>query len=109
MAAKIDQQAVEHAQCAKQNTAGPRPNIYNMVDPIRYYGSAQELHQFLDRLRSNINSHSHLFPGSASDHVGYTISVPDAWSSYQHSPLKQTAMMHLLALVGNLSAESNHP
>jgi hypothetical protein len=109
MAVQINQQAVEHAQCAKQNTAGPRPNIYNMVDPIRYYGSAQELHQCLGRLRSNVNSHSHLFPASGFDDVEYTISVPDSWTSHQLLPLKQTAMMHLLALVGNLSTESNHP
>jgi len=36
LAAEWDQWAAECAECAERSIAGPRPNIYKMVDPVRY-------------------------------------------------------------------------
>jgi hypothetical protein len=78
MAAERDQWAAECAECAERSIAGPRLNIYKMVDPVRYCGGAQELDPLLDALRSNFNSHGHLFPRCGPDHVKYVISLLDA-------------------------------
>jgi hypothetical protein len=82
MAAELDQWAVEWAEDAERSIAGPRPNIYKMVDPVRYCGGAKELDQFLDALRSNFNSHGHLFSCGGPDHAIYAISHLDAWSNH---------------------------
>jgi hypothetical protein len=82
MAAERDQWAAQRAERAEQSMADPRPNIYKMVDPLRYCGSANELDRFLDALRSNFNSHGHLFPCGRPDYVKYTISLLDAWSNH---------------------------
>jgi hypothetical protein len=41
MAAKRDQWVGELAERAERSIAGPRPNIYNMVDPVQYYGGVK--------------------------------------------------------------------
>jgi hypothetical protein len=41
MAAKRDQWAAEYAELTQWNTVGPRPNIYTMVDPRRFWGDAK--------------------------------------------------------------------
>ena len=69
MAAERDPWAAAHAKRATHRTVGPRPNIYNMVDPVRFCGGATELAQFLNALRWNFNSHGHLFPCGEPDHV----------------------------------------
>jgi hypothetical protein len=62
MASERDQWAAERAERADRSIAGPRQNIYKMVDPVRYCGGAKELDRFLDALGSNFNCHGHLFP-----------------------------------------------
>jgi len=49
-------------ESTKETITGSKSNIYKMVDPIRYCGSAKGLDGFLDMLPSNFNSHGHLFP-----------------------------------------------
>jgi len=107
MAAERDEWANERAECTKRSTVGPRPNIYNMVDPVRFCGGAKELDRFLDALRSNFNSHGHLFPRGGPDHVKYTISLLDAWSNHQNPTLRQMAMTDPLEWAGDLSGESD--
>jgi len=68
MATERDQWAAEHAECTKRITVGPRPNIYKIFDFVRFCGGAKALNRFLDALRSNFNSHGHLFPCSGPDH-----------------------------------------
>jgi len=108
MAAERDQWAAERAERTERSTVDPRPNIYKMVDPVRFCGGAKELVQFLDALRSNFNSHSPLFPRSGPDHVKYAISLLDAWSNHQNPTLRQTAMTDPTEWAGDLSAESDH-
>jgi len=107
MAAEQDQWAAERAERTKRSTVGPRLNIYKMVDPVRFCGGAKELDRFLDALRSNFNSHSHLFPPGGPDHVKYAISLLDARSNHQNLTLRQTAMTDPSEWAGDLSAESD--
>jgi len=92
MAAERDQWAAKCAERPERSITSPRPNIYQMVDPVRYCGGANELHQFLDAFCSNINFHGHLFPPGGPDHVKYAISLLDTWSNHQNPALRQTAM-----------------
>jgi len=107
MAAERDQWAAERAERTERSTVGPRPNIYKTVDPVRFSGGAKELDRFLDALRSNFNSHRHLFPRGGPDHVKYAISLLDAWSNNQTPTLRQTAMTDPSEWAGDLSAESD--
>jgi len=106
MAAKRDQWAAKRAKRAKWSITGPRPIIYKMVYPVRYFGGANKLDQFLDALPSNFNSHGHLFPHGGPDHVKYAISLLDAWSNHQNTALRQTAITDHSQRAGDLSAES---
>jgi len=99
--------AAEHAKRTKRSTVGPRPNIYKMVDPVRFCGSAKELARFLDVLRSNFNASGHQFPRGGPDHVKYTISLLDTWSNDQNPTLRQTAMTDPSESAGDLSAQSD--
>jgi hypothetical protein len=69
MAAEQDQWAAKRAERTERSTVSRRPNIYKLVDPVRFCGSAKELDRFLDALRSNLNSHGHLVPHSGPDHA----------------------------------------
>jgi hypothetical protein len=105
MSAERDQLAAERAERTYRSTVGPRPNISKMVDPVRFCGGAKELDQFLDSLRSNFNSHSHLFPHGGPDHVKYAFSLLDAWSNHQNLTLRQMAMTNPSEWAGDLSAQ----
>ena len=110
MAAERERTAAEQdqwaAEGAERSITGPRPNIHKMVDPARYCGGAKELDRFLDALRSNINSHGHLFARGGPDHVKYTIPLLDPWSNHQNPALRQTAMTDPSEWAGDLSAVS---
>jgi len=106
MAAVRDQSAAEPAERTEPSIRGPRPNIYTMVDPVRYCGGSKELDPFLDALRSNFNSHGHLFPPGGPDHVKYANSHLDAWGNHQNPALRQIAMTDPSEWAGDLSAES---
>jgi hypothetical protein len=110
MAAEREQWAAERAERterAERSTTGPTQNIYKMVDPVRYCGGAKELDRFLDALRSNFNSHGHLFPRGGPDHVKYAISLLDSWSTHQNPAQRQTEMMDPSEWAVDLSAESD--
>jgi hypothetical protein len=91
IAAKRNQWAAERAECTEGSTVGARPNISEMVDPVRFCSGAKELDRFLDALRSNFNSHGHLFPRGGPDHVKYVSSLLDSWSNHHNATLRQTA------------------
>jgi len=106
MAAELDQWEAKRAECAERSITGLRPNIFKMVDSVRYCGGAKELDRSLHTLRSNFNSHGHLCPRGGPDHVKYAISLLDAWSNHQNPALKQTVMTDPSEWAGDLSAES---
>jgi hypothetical protein len=78
-----------------------------MNDPVRHCSGAKGLDQYLEALRSNFNSHDHLFPRGGPDHVTYMISLLDAWSNHQNAALTQTAMTDPAEWTGDLSVESD--
>jgi len=43
MASELDLWAAKRAECAERSITGPRPNIFKIVDPLRYCGGAKEL------------------------------------------------------------------
>ena len=96
MAAEREQTAADQDQLAtkrpKPNTVGSGRNIYTIVDPIRFCGSAKEVDQSLDALRSNLNSRGHLLPHGGPDYIKYAMSLLDAWSNHQNPKLGQMAM-----------------
>ena len=75
MAAERVHWAAERAGRAERSIAGPRPNIYMMIELERYCGGAKELDGFLVSFRSNLISHAHLFLPGGPDHVKYAISL----------------------------------
>jgi len=106
MAPERDQWAAKRAEHPGRPIVGPRPNIYKIVDPVRYCGGAKEWDRFLDALRTNFNSHHHQFPPGGPDHVKYAISLLDGWSNHQNPALRLTAMTDHSDWAGDLSAES---
>ena len=106
-AATRNQWAAKRAEHTKRSTVGPRPNIYTIVDPVRFCGGVNERDRFLGMLCFNFNSHSHLFPRGGPDLVKYAISLSDAWSNHQNLALRQTVMTDPLELVCNISVDSD--
>jgi len=64
--------------------------IFKMVDPVRYCGGAKEFDKFLESLRSNFDSHKHLFPKGGPDLVKYAISFLDTWNNHTDASQRQT-------------------
>jgi len=106
MTAERDQWAAECAAGAERSIAGPRPNIYKMVEPVRYWGGAIELDWFLDALHLNWNFYRHLFRRGGSNRVKYPISFLDAWCNHSNLALRQTAITDPWEWAGDLSAKS---
>ena len=80
-----DRQAIRQfmetmAQCNNDSTAtSSKPTIYKMQDPLRYNGGSSELKAFLRALRSNFDSHPHLFPRKGADFVQYAVTRLGTW------------------------------
>jgi len=61
---------------------GIQSKIFQLIDPLWYYGEARKLDNFLETLKSNFASHKHLFPRGDPNQVMYAVSVPDTWSNH---------------------------
>jgi hypothetical protein len=83
---------LDHSQPTERNeTSEPTQlKIFKMVDPVRYCGGAKELDKFLESLRSNFDSHKHLFPKGGPDRVKYVISFLDTWNNHTDASQRQT-------------------
>jgi hypothetical protein len=79
MTTERDQEAVDRAELAEQSTVGLWANICNLVDTVRYCGGAHALDCFLNAVRLNFNSHSHLFTCGGPVLVKYAIALLAAW------------------------------
>ena len=67
------------------NVAAPtRTVLYKMQDPPRYNGGHKELKRFLQALRANFASHSHLFPKGGPDHVQYAVTRLGTWKAHSN-------------------------
>jgi hypothetical protein len=100
-AATLDQCAAEHTKRTKRSTVCLNLNSYKMIDPVRFCGCAKELDRFLDLLRSNFNSHGHLFPSGGPNQFKYVIPLLDTGSNHQKQTLRQIAMTETLAWAGD--------
>ena len=69
-----------------------KTNIFNMTHLERYCGGAKELDIFLDTLRSNFQSHAHLFPHGDPDKVKYAASLLTTWNNHPEPSQRQTQM-----------------
>jgi len=107
MAAQWKQWSAKCAECTKRHTTGLKRNIYKIVDPVRYCGSAKELDHFLYPLCSNFNSDGHLFPCGGPDRVKDAISLLDALSNYQKLALSEMVMRDISEWPGNLPMDSD--
>jgi hypothetical protein len=83
---------LDHSRPTERNeTSEPtQSKIFKMVDPVRYCGRAKELDKFLESLRSNFNSHKHLFPKGGPERVKYAISFLDTWNNHTDASQWQT-------------------
>jgi len=73
---------------------GNHSKIFKMVDRLPYCGGANELDKFLETLRSNFASHTHLFPRGDPDQVKYAVSFLDTWNNHQDTTQRQTENRH---------------
>jgi CHAD domain-containing protein len=64
--------------------------MFKMVDSVRYYGGAKELDQFLESLRSNIDSRKHHFANGDPDLVRFAISFIRSWNVHTDASKPQT-------------------
>jgi hypothetical protein len=97
--------ALERAK--QETTTLAKPKIFDMVSPMRFCGRAKELDKFLDALRSNFNSHKHLFPRGGPDQVHYAISLLDSWSNHSDPTQRQTSMTDPSEWASDLRADSD--
>jgi hypothetical protein len=73
-----------------ENSVPTQSKIFKMVDPVRYCEGAKELDKFLESLRSNFDSHKHLFPNGGPDRVKYAISFLNTWNNHTDASQQQT-------------------
>jgi len=73
-----------------------KTKIFDMTHPEWYCGGGKELDNFLDTLRSNFQSHVHLFPHRDPDKVQYTVSFLSTWNNHLHLAQRQTQMTNLV-------------
>jgi hypothetical protein len=84
-----------------------KTKIINMTHPERYCGRSKELDNFLDMLRSNFQSHVHLFPHGDPEKVKYPASLPSRWNSYPDPAQRQTQMTDPVEWLRDLQRDSN--
>jgi hypothetical protein len=70
--------------------------IFDMTHPELYCGGAKELDNFLNTLRSNYQSRTHLFPHGDPGKVKYASSLLSTWNSHPDLAQRQTQMTDLV-------------
>jgi chemotaxis protein histidine kinase CheA len=74
----------------RNETSEPtKSKIFKMVDPVRYCCGAKELDKFLESLRSNFDSHKHLFPKGGPNRIKYAISFLETWNNHTDASQRQ--------------------
>jgi len=93
----------------RNNTSEPtQSKIFKMVDPVWCWGGAKELYEFLESLRSNFDSHNHLFPKGGPDRVNYAISFLDTLNNHTDGRQRQMGNTDQSELASNLQ-DVAHP
>jgi hypothetical protein len=83
-----------------------KTKIFDMAHPERYCSGAKELDNILDTLRSNYESHPHLFPHRDSDKAKYAASLLSTWNNHPDPAQRQTQMTDLVELLRDLMRDS---
>jgi hypothetical protein len=81
--------------------------IFHMTHPERYCGRAKEVDNFLDALRSNFQSHAHLFPHGDPDKVKYAASLLSMWKNHRDPAQRQTQMTDPVEWLRDLRRDSD--
>jgi hypothetical protein len=84
-----------------------KTKIFDMTHPERYCGGAKELDNFLDTLRSNFQSHAHLFPHGDPDKVKYAASLLSTWNNHPDPAQRQTQMTDPVEWLRDLRRDSD--
>jgi len=61
---------------------GNQSRILKKVDPLRYWGGANELDLFLPTIQSNVASEYHVFPTGDPDQVKYAVAFLKTWHNH---------------------------
>ena len=74
---------LDHSRCAEQNetTEPTQSEIFKLANSVRYCDGGKESDMFLHSLRSNIDTHKHLFPNGRRNRVNYAISFHNWWNN----------------------------
>ena len=83
-----------------------KTKIFNMTHPERYSGTAKELDNFLDTLRSNFQSHAYLFPHGDPDKVKSAASLLSTWNNHPDPAQRQTQMTDPVEWLRDLRRDS---
>jgi hypothetical protein len=84
-----------------------KTKIFDMTHPERYCGGAKELDNFLDTLRSNFQSHTHLFPHRDPDKVKYSASLLSTWNNHPDPAQRQTQINEPVEWLQDLRRDSD--
>jgi len=90
---KLVELLFQNAEMKVKDPESPNPkDKFKVTHPKRYCGGARELETFLGFLCSNCRTHNHLFPGSDTDKVQYTIDHLGSWVNHPDHMLQKTNM-----------------
>ena len=81
--------------------------IFDMTHPQWCCGGAKELDNFLNMLRSDLQSHAHLFPHRDTIKVKYAASLLSTWNNHLHPAQRQTQMTDPVEWLRDLRGDSD--
>jgi len=85
-----------------------KTKMFDMTHPEQYCTGAKELDNYLDTLRSNFQSHVHLFPHRDPDKVKYAASLLITWNNHSDPAQRQTQMTNPVEWLRDLRRDSDH-
>jgi hypothetical protein len=94
-----------HSESIRQ--AATKTKILDMIHPEWYCGGAKVLDNFLYTLRSNVQSHAHLFAHGDLDNVKYSASLPSTGNNYLDPAQRQTQMTDPVEWLRDLRRDSD--
>ena len=84
-----------------------KTKIFDMTHPERCCGGVTYLDNFLDTLRSNFQSHAHLFPHGVPNKVKYAASLLSTWNNHPDPAQRQTQVTDPVEWLGDLQGDSD--
>jgi hypothetical protein len=81
--------------------------IFQMVNPLLYFGGAKTLDKFLETLQSNFACHKHLFQRGYPDKVKYAFSFPNTRNNHPYTTQRPTENTDPFAWASDLREARN--